>query len=179
VGNPALLRARNRPLAVVDIGGLLAIVVACGAAAAVTATDDSGNVVTLARPAQRIVSLAPHATELLFAAGAGNRVVGVLSPADWPPEAAQLPKVGDASAVNLEGILALKPDLIVTWPCLAPTQLDWQGNGTPDGKNPFDDPKLIEHCESAKNDGEVSVPRSRSSSAIIEAFSPSPASARQ
>jgi iron complex transport system substrate-binding protein len=51
-------------------------------------------------------------------------VVGVLSPADWPPEAVKLPRVGDASAVNLEGILALKPDLIVTWPYLAPAQLE-------------------------------------------------------
>jgi iron complex transport system substrate-binding protein len=91
---------------------------------AVAAVDGSGTRIELAVPARRVISLAPHATELLFAAGAGDRVVGVLSPADWPPEAAQLPKVGDASAVNLEGILALKPDLIVTWPYLAPTQLD-------------------------------------------------------
>ena len=61
------------------------------------------------RPCAPHCRLAPHATELLFAAGAGDRVVGVLSPANWPPEAARLPKVGDASAVSLEGILALQP----------------------------------------------------------------------
>jgi hypothetical protein len=54
----------------------VAAIVAGSARATVTATDDAGSVVTLARPAQRIVSLAPHATELLFAAGAGGRVVG-------------------------------------------------------------------------------------------------------
>jgi iron complex transport system substrate-binding protein len=99
-------------------------IAAIDAQGAVTAIDASGTRIELAVPARRVISLAPHATELLFAAGAGDRVVGVLSPADWPPEAAQLPKVGDAGAVNLEGILALKPDLIVTWPYLAPAQLD-------------------------------------------------------
>ena len=56
----------------------------------------TGATVTLAAPARRIVSLAPHATELLYAAGAGERVVGVLSTSDWPPEAAAKPRVGDA-----------------------------------------------------------------------------------
>ena len=71
--------------------GLLALVAASGAHASVTATDDAGNVVTLARPAQRIVSLAPHATELLFTAGAGARVVGVVAHSDWPRDARALP----------------------------------------------------------------------------------------
>jgi iron complex transport system substrate-binding protein len=98
--------------------------IAIDARAAVAAVDASGTHIELAAPARRVVSLAPHATELLFAAGAGDRVVGVLAPADWPPEAAKLPRVGDAGAVNLEGILALKPDLIVTWPYLAPAQIE-------------------------------------------------------
>ncbi len=94
------------------------------AAATVAAVDASGVRIELAAPARRIISLAPHATELLFAAGAGGSVVGVLSPANWPPDAARLPKVGDAAAVSLEGILALQPDLIVTWPYLPPAQLE-------------------------------------------------------
>ena len=94
------------------------------AQASVTAIDASGAKVTLAAPARRVISLAPHATELLFAAGAGDDVVGVLSPADWPPEAASRPRVGDSGAINLEGILALRPDLVVTWPYLAPTQVE-------------------------------------------------------
>jgi iron complex transport system substrate-binding protein len=102
---------------------LLAIAVT-SASAAVVAIDANGAKVTLAAPARRVISLAPHATELLFAAGAGDDVVGVLSPADWPPEAASRPRVGDSSAINLEGILALKPDLVVTWPYLAPAQVE-------------------------------------------------------
>jgi iron complex transport system substrate-binding protein len=98
--------------------------VAVDARAMVAAVDAGGTTIELPAPARRVVSLAPHATELLFAAGAGDRIVGVLSPADFPPEAATLPRVGDASAVNLEGILALKPDLIVTWPYLAPAQIE-------------------------------------------------------
>src|SRR5215831_4404860 len=87
------------------------------AAAPVAVIDATGARVALAAPARRIVSLAPHATELLFAAGAGDRVVGVLSPADWPPEARNLPHVGDARALDLERIVALKPDL-------APAQIE-------------------------------------------------------
>ena len=94
------------------------------AAAPVVAVDTMGTRVALSQPARRIISLAPHATELLFAAGAGDRVVGVLSPADWPPEAARLPRVGDALAVDLERVVALGPDLIVTWPYLAPAQIE-------------------------------------------------------
>lgn len=84
-------------------------------AAAIRVSDDSGRVVTLAAPAQRIVSLSPHATELLFAAGAGDRVAGVAGYSDYPPAAAQLPRVGDAANLNLEAILALRPDLVVAW----------------------------------------------------------------
>ena len=92
-------------------------------AAAITTTDDAGNVVTLAQPARRIVSLAPHATEILFAAGAGARVVGVVAHSDWPPEARALPNVGDANALDLERIVTLKPDLVVAWPYTMPAQL--------------------------------------------------------
>ena len=107
---------------------MLAAAVLClglhiAAAAPVEAVDAIGTRVALSQPARRIVSLAPHATELLFAAGGGDRVVGVLSPADWPPEASRLPRVGDAMAVDLERVLALGPDLIVTWPYLAPAQI--------------------------------------------------------
>lgn len=85
------------------------------AAAAVTARDDAGHVITLAQPAQRVVSLAPHATELLFAAGGAKRVVGVLSHSDFPAEAKRLPVVGDSRQIDMERLLALKPDLLVVW----------------------------------------------------------------
>lgn len=93
------------------------------ALSAVAAVDDAGNAVTLPRPAQRIVSLAPHATELLFAAGAGGAVVGVVAHSDFPPPARALPRVGDAAALDLERIVALSPDLIVAWPYTTPAQL--------------------------------------------------------
>ncbi len=98
----------------------------------VRATDDTGAAVTLASPAQRIVSLAPHATELLFAAGAGAHIVGVMSGSDFPLAATELPIVGTATALDLEHILALRPDLIVTWPYTTPMQVDvLRGQGIP------------------------------------------------
>jgi iron complex transport system substrate-binding protein len=93
-------------------------------AAPVAAVDATGASIELASPARRIVSLAPHATELLFAAGAGERIVGVLAPADWPPEAGRVPRVGTAAGVDLERIVALKPDLVIVWPYLAPAQIE-------------------------------------------------------
>lgn len=90
---------------------------ACSASvcATVQATDDDGRTVTLGAPARRIVSVAPHATELLFAAGAGDRVVATVRWGDYPDAAKRLPVVGDAHSLDLERILALKPDLIVVW----------------------------------------------------------------
>ena len=85
------------------------------AAGAVSVKDDAGATIALPRPAQRIVSLAPHLTELLFAAGAGDRVVGVGAFADYPAAAKQLPQVGDSAMLDLERIVALKPDLLVVW----------------------------------------------------------------
>jgi iron complex transport system substrate-binding protein len=106
---------------------LAALLLAAGlssARAAIEAVDDAGTTVRLASPAMRIVSLAPHATELLYAAGAGDRVVAVLATSDWPPEAAAKPKVGDSRALDLERIFLLKPDLVVTWPFAAPAQVN-------------------------------------------------------
>lgn len=94
---------------------LLAWLLATPALAAVSAKDDSGATLTLPRPAQRIVSLAPHLTELLFAAGAGASVVGVGAFADYPEAAKKLPQVGDSAMLDLERIVALKPDLLVVW----------------------------------------------------------------
>lgn len=83
--------------------------------AAISVTDDAGLVVTLPRPAQRIVSMAPHLTEILFAVGAGSRVVGVVQYSDFPPEAKKLPRIGGYQQVDLEAVIGLRPDLIVVW----------------------------------------------------------------
>ncbi|URF03473.1 cobalamin-binding protein [Cupriavidus campinensis] len=94
---------------------LVAALLTCPAHAAISVIDDAGNTVTLAQPARRIVSLAPHVTELLYAAGGGDRIVGTVSYSDYPPQARDLPRVGDNKALDLERIAALKPDLIVVW----------------------------------------------------------------
>lgn len=84
-------------------------------AAGIAVTDDAGRQVTLDRPARRIVSLAPHATELLFAAGAGPLTVGAVSYSDYPAAARQIARVGDAASLNLEAVVALQPELVVAW----------------------------------------------------------------
>lgn len=84
-------------------------------AAAITVKDDTGATVTLSAPARRIVSLAPHNTENLFAAGAGAYVVGVVSYSDHPAEAGRIRRVGDGNNLDLEAIAALRPDLVVAW----------------------------------------------------------------
>lgn len=80
-----------------------------------TVSDDTGREITLDTPAQRIISLAPHITELLFAAGAGEQVVGAVSYSDYPPEAEAIPRVGAYNSVDVEAIVALRPDLVVAW----------------------------------------------------------------
>jgi iron complex transport system substrate-binding protein len=102
---------------------LLALPGALPAHAVVSAVDDTGATVTLNAAARRIVTLAPHAAELVHAAGAGERIVGVVKGTDYPPAVAWLPVVGDAAALDLERIVALAPDLIVTWPWTTPAQV--------------------------------------------------------
>ena len=100
--------------------GIALVLAAMLAQAGISVVDDAGRTVALRAPAQRIVSLAPHATELLFELGAGSRVVGASAASDWPAAAKAVPRVGDARAVDLERVMALAPDLVVTWPYTAP-----------------------------------------------------------
>ncbi|CAN5778320.1 cobalamin-binding protein [soil metagenome] len=81
----------------------------------ISVVDDARRIVALNRPAQRIISLAPHATELLFEAGAGHRIVGVSDYSDYPEQAKKIASVGNFFALDLERIIALKPDLVVVW----------------------------------------------------------------
>ena len=78
-----------------------------------TVTDDAGRAVTVVRRPQRIVSLAPSNTEILFALGLADRVVGVDKYSNYPPAAAQKPQISDYSSTNLEQVLATEPDLIL------------------------------------------------------------------
>lgn len=86
------------------------------------ATDARGRTITLPQPAQRIISLAPSITELLFAAGAGGKVVGVSAYSDYPSAARKLPVVGTSARLDIERILALRPDLVVAWQSGNPVQ---------------------------------------------------------
>lgn len=97
------------------LAALMALAGMCHAAGGISVQDDAGQTVTLARPAERIVSLAPHATEMLFAAGAGDRVMGAVEHSDYPPQAQKLPRVGRYESLDLETIVALKPDLVMAW----------------------------------------------------------------
>ncbi len=81
----------------------------------VEVVDDTGEPVRLAQPARRIISLAPHTTELLFQAGSGEYIVGAVEYSDYPPAAREIQRVGGYNNPDLETILSLKPDLIVAW----------------------------------------------------------------
>ncbi|HQW19117.1 MAG TPA: cobalamin-binding protein [Rhodocyclaceae bacterium] len=83
--------------------------------AQISVTDEAGQTVRLAAPARRIVSLAPHLTENLYVAGAGEWIVGAVDFSDYPTAAQKLPRVGSYPLLDLEAIAALKPDLIVAW----------------------------------------------------------------
>ncbi|MCL2872364.1 MAG: cobalamin-binding protein [Betaproteobacteria bacterium] len=82
--------------------------------AALTVTDSRGNTVTLEAPAQRIITLSPHAAELVFAAGAGAQLIAVSEYSDAPSAVKTLAIIGNANALDLERIVALKPSLIVS-----------------------------------------------------------------
>lgn len=84
--------------------------------AAVTVTDDTGAHVVLPAVASRIVSLTPGATEMLFAAGAGSKVVATVEYSDEPAAAKRIPRIGDVTAIDIERLLALRPDVVVIWP---------------------------------------------------------------
>lgn len=94
---------------------LFAWAIAAHATAAISVRDDAGDTIVLQRPAQRVASLAPHVTELLFAAGGGERIVGTVSYSDYPPAASSIPRIGDNRQVDIERLVALKPDLLVVW----------------------------------------------------------------
>jgi iron complex transport system substrate-binding protein len=84
--------------------------------AARSVTDDSGQVLRVRAPPLRIVSLAPGATEMLFAAGAGEQVAATVEYSDVPPAARRVPRIGDAVAIDLERVVRIHPDVVVAWP---------------------------------------------------------------
>ena len=103
-------------------GRIASIVIAIAAAAlaprpvgAVVVVDDAGRSVVVERPPERVVTLAPSLAELVFAAGAGRSLVGVSELSDYPAEARAIARIGDAGRVDVERVLALRPDLVIVW----------------------------------------------------------------
>jgi iron complex transport system substrate-binding protein len=82
----------------------------------VTVTDDFGHKVTVHYPPQRIVSLAPGPTAMLRAAGAGGQVIATIEYSGQPASESRLPKIGTVDAIDIERLIALRPDVVVVWP---------------------------------------------------------------
>lgn len=95
--------------------GLLLSSIAASLHAEIQIEDAMGRHLRLAKPAERIISLAPHITETVYAAGAGGQLVGAVSYSDYPEAATSLPRVGSYDNVSYESIVALKPDLVLAW----------------------------------------------------------------
>lgn len=109
----ARLRAATATLYCLSL--VLATAFTALARADIRVVDALGQPLALQKPATRIVSLAPHITEIVFAAGAGNHLVGTVSYSDYPAAAREIPQVGSHENVNYETLLSLKPDLVLAW----------------------------------------------------------------
>ena len=110
-----LSAGQNIAQAVVLVTLIFAVTCASDASAEIRVIDDLGEEVVLLKPARRVISLAPHITELIYSLGAEKQIVGTVKYSDYPPEASTLPRIGDAFSLNIESVLALKPDLIIAW----------------------------------------------------------------
>jgi iron complex transport system substrate-binding protein len=111
-----LNRLRLLAIAFVLFAPNSAFVVDAAANARITVTDDFRHNVTVRAPPLRIVSLAPGATAMLFAAGAGGQLVGTIEYSGQPSSEMKLPMIGSADAIDMERLIALKPDVVVVWP---------------------------------------------------------------
>lgn len=95
--------------------GLLLWIAAFDVQSDVTVSDDLDRALTLSNPATRVVSLAPHLTEMMFTLDVGHKVVGTARYSNYPEQAKDIPRVGDAFSVSIEAIIAMRPDLILAW----------------------------------------------------------------
>lgn len=95
------------------VGLLLAFVSSCAISA--TVVDDTGRSIEVKSSTPRIVSIAPGATEMLFAAGAGERIVATVEYSDEPDAARKVPRIGDSNSIDVERLMTLRPDVVVVW----------------------------------------------------------------
>jgi len=82
---------------------------------AIEVVDDTSRLIILEQPAQKIISLSPHITELIYSAGAGEKIIAVDNYSDYPEAAKSITRIGDANHLDIEKIISLQPDLIVAW----------------------------------------------------------------
>ena len=110
--------ASHTPHSVITISSEFLLVPVATAAPSVTRDipDDLNRAVTVHEPPLRIVSLAPGATEMLFAAGAGTQLIATVEYSDEPAAARHVPRIGDVAAVDMERLVALRPDVVIAWP---------------------------------------------------------------
>ncbi|MCB1662433.1 MAG: cobalamin-binding protein [Pseudomonadales bacterium] len=97
------------------IACMLIIRISLAQSGSIQVTDDLGHSIQTSKPAKRVASLAPHVTEMLFAAGAGSQVIAGVSYSDYPPIAKTLPQLGTYTKIDFETLMAIKPDLVVAW----------------------------------------------------------------
>lgn len=88
---------------------------AAAQAAPISVKDDIGLTVVLPAPATRIVTLSPSVVEVTYAAGAGDKIVATVEYSDYPASALKIPRVGGHSKIDLEAVIAAKPDLVIAW----------------------------------------------------------------
>jgi iron complex transport system substrate-binding protein len=94
---------------------LLAALLLAAPVHATVHVDDADRAVDFAAPPQRVVTLAPNLTEFVYAVGAGNTMVGTMDTSDFPAAAKRVERIGDYQRLDVERILALKPDVIFVW----------------------------------------------------------------
>src|SRR5215467_4212545 len=99
----------------IRLAALVLAAVATSSAHAVDVRDDRGATISLERTPERIVTLAPHLAAVAFAADAGSKLVGVSTFTRYPGEAANLPVVASYGRVDLERVIALRPQLVLAW----------------------------------------------------------------
>lgn len=81
----------------------------------ITLVQADGSALSLAAPAERVVTLSPHLAELVFASGAGSTLIATVEYSDYPEAAADIPRIGDAFRLDSERIVAMRPDLVIAW----------------------------------------------------------------
>ncbi|MCH9691478.1 MAG: cobalamin-binding protein [Gammaproteobacteria bacterium] len=115
-------RLKREPMVLLGLllGLPLSLLLTSNALADIGVVDFYGREVHMAKPAERIVALAPHIVENTFTAGAGDKLVGVIHHSNYPAQAKNIEEVGDYKAWSMEAIVALQPDLILMWGSAAP-----------------------------------------------------------